>query len=499
MSNTSDLSDLIKRAERLQVAVDTGFTHNFLFLIFIMKIAYNLYEMAGSRHKNHIYTLIKNTIAVSVAILSWWLIGYGFYWGKSSNGGIGYSLFAESDYTSNHHYDKFSISCGYLIISLLITLSVTLERLDLHTTIIWTFFYSTVIFPIAANWGNHPDGWLKQLGYIDLTGVGFVHTAAASSGLAAILIIGPRLNRYSEEKKKDFKLSNLQFLGIASMIFWFARYGYNNASLMHSVSDSIFNYSLMIGKTTMNVSISPAIAALTSFCIIYIFKRNTGEEFSLITVCNGLLSGLIAVSGSPGTISSWAALIIGFLSGFIYCFYSWATKRINIDDPIEALAVNLGAGTWGIVAVGWFDYNTGIVYGNEAKQFGVQLLGMVIYLCWPFACTGCLMLLLKLCNLHRLRDDIETQGLDIFKCGGISCNYDEVSIEEYFNQLTDSSSVKLQYIKASENILNTERNQMNKSKVNPDDENAINIEMIEQKNALKGQTNDLNKNKTEEV
>ncbi len=481
-NDTLNFTSLLLEAQKLQQAVDTGHTHNFLFLIFLMQIAFSLYEIAATRHKNHIFALIKNTIAIGVAILTWWLVGFAFYWGLSSNGGIGTTFFAEDYYMNNDEvYNKFVVSCGLLIVSLLVALSIIVERIDLHTTVIFSFFYSVAIFPIGAHWGTNQQGWLAKMGFVDLTGVGFVHLSGATAGLAALLITGPRLNRYSEEKKKDFKLSNLQYLGLSTLVFWFTRYGLNNACLMHAVSNSTTNYSLLIGKTSMNTTIAPAASSLLAFIIIYIFNRNTDEEYSLLALSNGLITGLIAVSGSPGTIPSWGSLLIGILSAFIYSFYAWAIRKLKLDDPIEAFAVNFTGGTWGLVAVGWFDYKNGIIYGQQGHQFGIQLLGMVIYMFWPFACTGVLFLLLKLCRIHRLKDDVENQGVDIFKCGGLSYNLDEVSIEEYFSQLTDSTQAKLQYIKATENILQTERNNMEKDKKPADDEDAINVDVLERR------------------
>ena len=38
--------------------------------------------------------------------------------------------------------------------------------------------------------------------------------------------------------------------------------------------------------------------------------------------------------------------------------------KFNIDDPLEASAVHLGGGTWGVLAVSFFNNEIGIFYSS---------------------------------------------------------------------------------------------------------------------------------------
>lgn len=40
--------------------------------------------------------------------------------------------------------------------------------------------------------------------------------------------------------------------------------------------------------------------------------------------------------------------------------------KFNIDDPLEASAVHLGGGTWGVIAVGLFNNEVGLFYNASA-------------------------------------------------------------------------------------------------------------------------------------
>ena len=70
--------------------------------------------------------------------------------------------------------------------------------------------------------------------------------------------------------------------------------------------------------------------------------------------------------------------------------------------------------------VGWFDRNTGILYGYGAKQWGIQLLGAVSFFGWSFGTHIFMCWLLKLANMLRVKEIIEIQGYDASICGGVA-------------------------------------------------------------------------------
>lgn len=69
---------------------------------------------------------------------------------------------------------------------------------------------------------------------------------------------------------------------------------------------------------------------------------------------NGVLCGLVAVTGSCGTIEPWAAWLIGMTAGWIYVAGSALLIYWKIDDAVDAIPVHLFGGMWGMVATGLF-------------------------------------------------------------------------------------------------------------------------------------------------
>lgn len=79
---------------------------------------------------------------------------------------------------------------------------------------------------------------------------------------------------------------------------------------------------------------------------------------------NGILAGLVAITAPCDAVEPWAAVCIGTIGGFIYCFFSKFILAMNIDDPLEAASVHYANGVWGILSCVIFDSSKGFVSGN---------------------------------------------------------------------------------------------------------------------------------------
>ena len=62
-------------------------------------------------------------------------------------------------------------------------------------------------------------------------------------------------------------------------------------------------------------------------------KRN---RYDVGAMSNGLLAGLVCITGVCDRCEPWAAFIIGFMGGIVYILACKLMHCLNIDDPIEA-------------------------------------------------------------------------------------------------------------------------------------------------------------------
>lgn len=81
-------------------------------------------------------------------------------------------------------------------------------------------------------------------------------------------------------------------------------------------------------------------------------KKN---RYDVGALSNGILAGLVAITGVCDRVEPWNAFIIGLFGGVFYTLACALEKMINVDDPIEASQVHGFCGIWGLIAVGIFD------------------------------------------------------------------------------------------------------------------------------------------------
>lgn len=98
----------------------------------------------------------------------------------------------------------------------------------------------------------------------------------------------------------------------------------------------------------------------------YVTRYDTG------TICNGIIVGLVSTTASCDKIEVWSAFIVGIVGATFYSFGCLLLKNSGIDDPLEASAVHLGGGTWGVMAVAFFNNECGLFYNwdHGIKQLG---------------------------------------------------------------------------------------------------------------------------------
>jgi Amt family ammonium transporter len=80
----------------------------------------------------------------------------------------------------------------------------------------------------------------------------------------------------------------------------------------------------------------------------------------------------------------------------LYKLTSKLLLRLRIDDPVDAFSVHAISGGWGVIAVGFFatqhqvvdtlartgNVDWGIFVGGAGVLLGIQLLALLIVICW---------------------------------------------------------------------------------------------------------------------
>jgi Amt family ammonium transporter len=463
-------------------AIDTTWLENCAYLVFFMQCGFAFLEAGNVRYKNVLITLFKNCIDVCCGTICWWIIGYAFAFGDDRGRFIGASFFAGDKINTYDKYNLWMFNWALAAASTTIVSGCVVERMHIWGYVLISSFINAWTYPVVVHWAWHKEGWLKHMGFHDFGGCAVVHMVGGVTGLAATLMLGPRNGKFLKKDQKvpphyddEFKPTNLPFVVLGTLILWFCWYGFNCGSVITMVGNQ-----LLVGKSAMNTTLGAATGGLFSFFIHYFTHRNTNNKYSLAVLCNGILAGCVGITGAADVVASWAAVVIALIAVLIYYFYIWFLKLLKIDDPLDAVALHFGVASWGCVAVGWFHESKGILYGGGGKQFGVNLLGVVVSFAWTFTFTCLLNLVLKLLGLFRISAIEEFRGSDPECCGSYSQNYDCVSkieLAKIINksennnplEIFDSSELKAQSVE-------TEKVDTKFSKINLDKNNQLSTE-----------------------
>ena len=146
-------------------------------------------------------------------------------------------------------------------------------------------------------------------------------------------------------------------------------------------------------------------------------------------VCNGMIAGLVAISGPCPFVDAWAAVVIGAAAGCVVVVSVLLLERRGIDDPTGAISVHGVAGLWGLLAVGIFangrcgvltngvqrdrfaiDGVRGLLYG-DAGQLAAQAVGAVVLVAFGLVVSWTWFQFANRYVPMRVSRDVEMEGL----------------------------------------------------------------------------------------
>jgi Amt family ammonium transporter len=117
----------------------------------------------------------------------------------------------------------------------------------------------------------------------------------------------------------------------------------------------------------LNTLISGAVSSLLTCFLKPKLMGNDSKvsPFNPTNPCNGLLVGLVSITASCNRVEIYSAFCIGIIASFVYIFGCRLFVKLKIDDPVDASQIHLLGGFWGVIAVGIFDKEEGLIYtGN---------------------------------------------------------------------------------------------------------------------------------------
>lgn len=400
-------------------AVNTAWLVLASVLVFLMQAGFALLESGMSRAKNAVNVMMKNYMDCCVGGVVFWLFGFGLMFGANLTGWYGMSHFAMHegppwDYTFLLFQMMFAATAAT------IASGAMAERTHYWAYLIGAIVISGVIYPIFGSWvwsGLYGgQGWLAKLGFIDFAGSTVVHSVGAWCALAGILMLGPRLGRYSSDGQvRLIPGHNLGMVALGGFLLWFGWFGFNAGSNL-AVSSSLG----LIALNTHLAALCGAIGALVA-------QRSTASPVLLTSTVNGSIGGLVGITAGCASMAPGYAAFTGLIAGFVVIYGMRLLDRLRIDDVVGAVPVHGFAGVWGTLAAGLFFQGDLFNWSRVA----VQALGVAAAFLWAFPMALLLYLLLAKTVGLRVSAQHEQRGLDFAEHAEVG--YPEFNLMQTFD------------------------------------------------------------------
>ncbi|MDB3894134.1 ammonium transporter [Candidatus Pelagibacter sp.] len=425
--------------------VDTFWVINCAILVFIMQAGFMCMETGLSRHKNSINVALKNAADFGVAVVVFWTFGFGLMFGKSFNGLFGTDLFffktEKAQLMTYFVFQAMFVATAATIIS-----GAVAERMKFVGYLMITILATGVIYPLVGHWAwsssylanieitsaakelldVHNKGWLSELGFIDFAGSTIVHSVGGWMALAAILIIGPRIGKYSESNKGKFTGSSFPLAVLGTLILWFGWFGFNGGS-NGAMNDSV-------PLILINTFLAGAFGLLTGLAASFLLFKKPDPYYVIL----GPLAGLVAITAGCNSMTTLVSILVGMIGSLVAITINELLKKYEIDDVVGAVPVHLGAGVWGTLAVGFFSDLE--ILGTDltrVEQIKTQFIGVIAVGIFTFFSSYILLRVINYFYPLRVSPLQEELGLNIAEHNAVSVEHDLISILEKQSQSGD--------------------------------------------------------------
>ena len=418
-------------------------------LVFMMQAGFMCLESGIIRNKNNINVALKNISDFGISIVCYWTVGYGFMFGVSKSGFIGFDDFffdPSGTITSGPAMTFFIFQSMFCATAASIISGSVAERLKFNSYLVITAIVGTILYPVVGHWawansddmfgGDGTTGWLYNLGFIDFAGSTIVHSTGGWIGLSIILIIGPRSGRFIEGKVRKFTPSNLPLSVLGVLLLGFGWHGFNGGS------------NLILDEAVPGILLNTFLAAAAGIVACLIFWGAQDTTAPAGDLINGILAGLVAVTASANVITPLGSVIIGAGGGLVALYVTRLLERFELDDPVGAIPVHLAAGIFGTLALPFFageeyligNQNLTDYTGNlRVNQFIAQLIGIISVGLYTFFGSYILLNVINNYSPLRVSKEDEDIGLNIAEHDSGSDQIDLLNMMQYQKDTGDLS------------------------------------------------------------
>jgi len=379
------------------------------FLVMWMAAGFCMLESGLVTSKSVSTIAAKNIGLYAIAGIAFWLCGYNLAYGIEEGGFIGsFTPWSDTSTMTKGYSDgsDWFFQMVFCATTVSIVSGTLAERIKIWPFFIFAAILTGIIYPIQMGW-QWGGGFLSTAGFSDFAGSTLVHSAGGSAALAGAILLGSRLNRFTNGKAKPlepYAASSIPLATLGVFILWLGWFGFNGGSQLALASFDDVN-------AISTIFINTNLAACAGVVVNAAITRLVFGKTDVIQMLNGALGGLVAITAEPLMPSPLLAIVIGGIGGAIVVFGSQLLLKLQIDDVVGAIPVHLFAGIWGTLAV---------VISNPDASLGSQLIGIFAVNFFVFITSFLVWFAMKKSVGIRISEEAEKLGTDKVEIGVIA-------------------------------------------------------------------------------
>lgn len=388
-------------------------------LVFIMHLGFTTLESGLTQKKNAVNIIFKNVWIVCTGVLLYAMWGFnamypgtylpddlansdwngyfamGSWFGQSLND----TAMTTAEYNAGYTWwGDFIFQAMFAATGATIVSGAVAERVKLPTFMLFAMLLVGFAYPVTGSW-KWGGGWLNEMGFYDFAGSSVVHAFGGFAALACVLLLGPRLGKYTPDGIKPIVGHSMPLAAIGVFLLWFGWFGFNGGSVLSADPKAV-------SFVFVTTSLAACAGAVTSIIASWLLLKKPDVSMAL----NGILAGLVGITAGADTVTEFSSILIGGISGLIVVVAILAFDKIRIDDPVGAISVHGICGIWGTIAVGIFSF-------NPEHKIWIQAVGTFSIGAFAFLFSFALFLILKVTIGIRVTPEEEEQGLDLSEHG----------------------------------------------------------------------------------
>ncbi|MEF8853538.1 MAG: ammonium transporter [Haloarculaceae archaeon] len=396
------------------------------FLIFFMQPGFALLEAGQVRAKNVGNVLMKNMTDWTLGVLVFFVVGAAVsaIVGMLTTPGVALDIGSAFSYIQDPTaYIGWFFGAVFAMTAATIVSGAVAGRMDYKAYVFVAAAMTAVIYPAMPGiaWGGNGllsgAGYLGEaigVGYLDFAGATIVHMCGGIAGLVGAKMVGPRKGRFDADGNSQPIPGHSMLLAVLGTLFLaFGWYGFNvgTQATVLAASDGALTFNGgALGQVVMNTTLGMGAGAVAAMVVSAVWQGKPDPLWA----ANGLLAGLVAVTGAVPHVTWWGGIILGGIAGaLVLPTYRWVVDSLKIDDVCGVFAVHGSAGAIGTILIPIFGVTaTGGYTFLGVDQLVMQVVGVAVVGTWTVLATIVAFKTADVLFGLRVSDEEEEIGLD---------------------------------------------------------------------------------------